>query len=63
MARPELTEIPLDAALDSLFGGTPGGNMTMSIGQWDALLQEAYSTGWTLIELDDDEIPVKAYRR
>ena len=62
MERPEMNEIPLGAAMNSLFGGKPGGNVTMAIGQWDALLAEAYDTGWTLIEVDENEIPVKAYR-
>jgi hypothetical protein len=37
--------------------------VTMSVGQWDMLLQGAYERGWTLLELDDDEMPVAAYRR
>jgi hypothetical protein len=37
--------------------------VTMSVGQWDMLLQGAYGRGWTLLELDDDEMPVAAYRR
>jgi hypothetical protein len=35
----------------------------MSRGQWDTLLQAAYDVGFVLVELDDDERPVKAYRR
>ena len=34
----------------------------MSTGQWDALLAEAYRRGHTLLELDDNERPVAAYR-
>jgi hypothetical protein len=34
----------------------------MSVGQWDRLLAEAYDTGWTLLELDEQEWPVAAYR-
>jgi hypothetical protein len=60
MKRPVLNEIPLE-------GGTvffrPGLFITMSVGQWDGLLEAAYDTGATLLELDDDENPVKAYRR
>jgi hypothetical protein len=35
---------------------------TMSINQWDALLQAGYDQGATLLELDDSERPVAAYR-
>ena len=37
--------------------------MTMAIGQWDALLSRAYDAGWVLLELDDDERPVRAFQR
>jgi hypothetical protein len=37
--------------------------VTMSTGQWDALLAAAYEAGWTLLELDADEVPVRAYRK
>lgn len=37
--------------------------MTMGIGQWDALLARAYDDGWTLIELDENEVPIRAYRK
>ena len=60
MKRPELTEIPLDDI--NIFG--PGKcTITMSEGQWDALLAAAYENGWTLLELDEHEILVKTYRR
>ena len=36
---------------------------TMSIGQWDNLLAAAYQHGATLLELDDAERPVAAYRK
>jgi len=35
----------------------------MGIGQWDALLARAYEDGWTLLELDENEVPVRAYRK
>ena len=35
----------------------------MSIGQWDGLLEAAYDAGAVLLELDDNENPIKAYRR
>lgn len=59
MKRPVLNEITLD-------GGTilkRGLIVTMSVGQWDGLLAAAYDRGATLLELDDDEMPIKAYRR
>ena len=37
--------------------------MTMSVGQWDAMLSAAYNDGWVLLELDEDEKPVRAYRK
>ena len=59
MKRPVLHEIPLD-------GGTilkRGLIVTMSIGQWDGLLAAAYDRGAVLLELDDNEMPIKAYQR
>ena len=58
MKRPPLHPIPLEAVRF-----TPGTlTFTMSTGQWDALLAEAYRRGHTLLELDDSERPVAAYR-
>jgi hypothetical protein len=37
--------------------------ITMGKGQWDALLASAYEAGWVLLELNDDEEPVRAYRK
>jgi hypothetical protein len=37
--------------------------VTMSIGQWDRFLAMAYEGGYTLLELDDNERPVAAYRK
>lgn len=37
--------------------------MTMSVGQWDALLAAAYERGWILLELDAKERPVRAYQK
>jgi hypothetical protein len=37
--------------------------MTMVPGEWNALLAAAYERGWTLVEVDDDDRPVRAYRR
>ena len=54
----DLHEVPLNEAL------RPGTiTVSMSIGQWDDLLKVAYADGCTLLELDDDEEPVRAYRK
>jgi hypothetical protein len=37
--------------------------ITMSIGQWDETLRAAYDCGYVLLELDDNEQPVAAYKR
>src|ERR1035437_9248485 len=58
MKRPQLHPIPLDAV--TFAPGTV--TLTMSIGQWDALLAEAYKRGHTLLELNANEQPVAAYR-
>ena len=60
MRRPSLREIPLSEALPLQRGEL---TVTMSRRQWDAVLQEAYSTGAILLELDHDEAPVRAYQR
>jgi hypothetical protein len=59
MKRPVLNEIPLN-------GGTiikRGVIVTMSVGQWDGVLEAAYDRGHILLELDDNEIPVRVYQR
>jgi len=58
MKRPHLHEIPL-----SEVKLLPGSLMfTMSIGQWDALLDAGYKQGAILLELDANEQPAAAYR-
>ena len=60
MKRPDnLHQIPLNEV--TFAPGTI--TFTMSVGQWDLLLAEAYRRGHYLLELDDDERPVAAYRR
>ena len=64
MRRPELNKVPLASALAFLH--KPGAGrcfITMSVGQWDKLLQGAYERGWTLLELDRKERPIAAYKR
>jgi hypothetical protein len=62
MRRPTLRQIPIDETLSELTNGK-GQVITMSVGQWDAMLYAAYNTGWTLLELDKDENPVAGYRK
>lgn len=59
MNRPKLHSIPL--AEVRLIPGVV--IITMSVGQWDALLAEAYRRGHTLLELDENERPIGAYRQ
>lgn len=64
MKRPILNEVSLAAAMESMLGsGKPSVNITMNHGQWDGFLQAAYDAGHNLIEMDDNEIPVRAYRK
>lgn len=59
MSRPTLHPIPLTNVTFE-----PGSvTFTMSVGQWDALLAEAYRRGHTLLELDENERPIGAYRQ
>lgn len=61
MIRPKLNEVSLEEGFKSL--GRPGFVITMSIGQWDNLLEEGYyRQGAILIELDENEIPVAIYK-
>lgn len=54
--REGLREIPVTEAI-----GPGRVTVTMSTGQWDALLAAAYEEGFVLLELDGDERPVRAY--
>ena len=53
-----LNEVPIGGIMLK-----PAVIVTMSIGQWDGILAAAYDSGAVLLELDDDERPIKAYRR
>ncbi len=62
MKRPKLNPISLSEAYKTL--GKPSFVITMSIGQWDKFLEEAYfNQDATLIELDSSEKPIAAYRK
>jgi hypothetical protein len=63
LKRPVLNEIPLGEAMQDLLTGRPALTVTMSRGQWDRFLEGAYQSGATLLELDQNEVPVRAYRR
>lgn len=56
MKRPVLNEVELDSAKSCKL------IITMSPGQWDALLQGVYDAGGVLIEIEE-EIPVRAFQR
>jgi len=58
-SRPKLAEVPLS----TVWPPRPGQlTVTMSQGQWDAALEDAYESGFTLIEVDARERPRRAYR-
>jgi hypothetical protein len=63
MKRPKLNEIPIKEAMAGILEGCGGLYVTMSPGQWDALLDTSYNSGATLLEIDQNEQPVKAYQR
>lgn len=56
--RPVLNRIPL---ADVPTTG-PHVILTMSVGQWSMLHQVGYERGATLLELDENEVPVAAYK-
>lgn len=60
MTRPPLDQIPVSEALPPRPGAIV---VTMARGQWDALLAACYEAGDVLLELDEAERPVAAYRR
>ena len=61
MERPKLNEIPLDYVRQK---NSEGGvaMITMSEGQWDTMLQGAYEAGFIVIELDENEKPIRAFQ-
>ena len=58
MQRPDLNEIPLKSIFDK-----PEVIITMGSRQWDSFLQTNYDLGNILLEVNCDEIPVRAYRK
>ena len=64
MKRPKLKMMDLKKAIEEMLGGgKPCCSITMSTGQWDNLLQISYDHGWILLEVNENEIPVAAYRK
>jgi len=59
MRKPHLNEIPLKENILN----KPGVTITMSVGQWDRLLQAAYDDGCVLIEISQHGKPERAYRK
>jgi hypothetical protein len=57
--RPKLRQVPLADVLPARRGQC---FIPMSVGQWDRLLATAYGLGWVLLELDDDERPIRAFQ-
>ncbi|MFO0821639.1 MAG: hypothetical protein U0792_00605 [Gemmataceae bacterium] len=60
MKQPTLNRVPLRDVVP-LRPGTC--YITLNPGQWDGTLAGAYEAGWVLLELDENEQPVRAYRR
>ncbi len=60
LPRPKLNPIPLGSFQIMQPGQV---TLTMTQGQWDALLQANYDRGGVLLELDWSENPVAAYQR
>ena len=58
--RPALQRVPLPSVLTAIRGTV---YVTMSIGQWDAFLRVSYEMGAVLLELDDEERPITAFRQ
>lgn len=61
LKRPKLNKISEKSFFEGL--SQPMVLITMSPGQWDKLLQIAYDHGHTLLELDENEIPINIYRK
>lgn len=62
MERPCLNKVDVEETLQSFLDGKVKKLATMSPRQWDTLLDEAYSLGWTMLEIEGDRV-VGAYRR
>ncbi len=66
MDRPVLNEISLEHVKNAFISGMPSENIPifpMNQGQWNLMLQAVYDQGINLLELDDNNRAVRAYRR
>ena len=64
MRRDRLNKLDLYNTMQRLANSEPGLCLiTMSIGQWDNILYNAYNASWVLLELDANEKPVAAYQK
>lgn len=61
MKRPALNETPLDRARATK--DSPSVNILIGPGEWDEWIQTSYDAGHTLIEFDESEKPVRAFRK
>ena len=60
LKRPTLNKIPLT----EVFPLRPGcAFITIDIGAWDTLIEVAYNNGFFLIEMDENENPVRAFHK
>ena len=62
MKRPSLEEIPLDLARATRDSPSVV-NILIGVGEWNEWIQTAYDAGHTLIEFDENEIAVRAFRK
>ena len=61
LLRPKLAEVSLSSVWPPQAGRAVA-YATMSVGQWDETLHAAYDLGYVLLELDDQENIVRAYK-
>ena len=61
MRRPALRPIPLADVLP--LGSRPVAVITLAVGQWDSTLAASYEGGFVLLELDDEQQPLAAYKK
>ena len=63
LKRPVLTPISIQEAFGNITRES-NSTITMSEGQWDNFLEEAYfRQGATLLELDENEMPIATYKK
>jgi hypothetical protein len=60
LVRPKLNEIPL---VDTFPLSRGSCSITIDIGGWDNLIEAAYNNGFFLIEMDENENPVRVFHK